>query len=123
MGVYWGLYPLDWGCLVRVLIFGLLVVLTSAAQAVPFTITHLGFLPGGNDETSADDINNNAQIVGLTQEAGGYIWESGSITPAGISSAATGINSSGVIVGDSTQGAVVIENGVTTLLGFSSYSF
>ncbi|NVN92035.1 MAG: DUF3466 family protein [Desulfuromonadales bacterium] len=74
-------------------------------------LTHIGILPGGTS-SSATAINDNGQIIGyssvdsLTLVRHGFIYSNGAMTDLGVlgdstrSTIARGINSSGMVVGD-----------------------
>lgn len=81
------------------------------AEAVIYSLTDLGDLPGGSDQSQGTGINNSGQVSGIGQAAvgrHGFLWESGSgLTDIGAflaspsDSLANGINSAGTIVGHS----------------------
>jgi len=80
------------------------VALSAGAQT--YTAFDLGMLPGGTT-TTANGINNVAQVVGIASVPGGnyhaFLYGGGTITDfytfGGASSAAIGINDSGQVVG------------------------
>lgn len=87
---------------------GILTVALAAARAEPlYTVTDLGDLPGGSDESWAYGINNVGQVVGWSFTETGtraFLWENGVMTPlAGTDplrpSRAYSINDAGVIAG------------------------
>ncbi|MBD1930619.1 MULTISPECIES: CHAT domain-containing protein [Cyanophyceae] len=89
-----------------------------------YSITNLGTLPGGN-LSNASDINNNGQVVGVSNIANGnssgVVWQNGTIQnlgtlPGNDFSSANAINDAGVAVGNSgtfssNLNAVVWQNG------------
>jgi probable HAF family extracellular repeat protein len=88
-------------------------------------MTDLGTLPGGY-YSSGFGINNNGQVVGDAQVAGGnyhgFLYSSGTMTdlgtlPGGSSSYAYGINNNGQVVGQSGGQAFLYSGGTMTGLG------
>jgi probable HAF family extracellular repeat protein len=98
-----------------------------------YSITNLGTLPGGN-LSNASDINNNGQVVGVSNTANGnpsgVVWQNGTIQnlgtlPGNDFSSANAINDAGVAVGNSgtfsgNLNAVVWQNGAIQNIGNNS---
>lgn len=89
--------------------------------AVDYNLIDLGSLGGG--QTSGLAINNLGQIVGAAHSADGinhaFVYSKGQMIDlgAGAGSAATGINNSGQIIGQFTDGAFLYSMGQLTNLG------
>lgn len=112
------------------LLVGLLLMVAVPAQGelLPYTLTPLGFLPGGN-QSYARDINNHGQVVGYATNAQGqnraFVWQDDVMRDLGTSSgqtysAAFGINDSGVTVGISGGGVRWTPAGMIQELASSS---
>jgi probable HAF family extracellular repeat protein len=80
------------------------------------TMTDLGTLPGGT-HSEAYGINNEGQVVGLSNGAGfsgrhAVLWDQGAVTdlgtlPGGLQSRASGINARGEVVGRGDVAAIL----------------
>ena len=86
-----------------------LMACVSGATAAPYTVTGLGFLPGGS-YSAANGLNDAGQVVGHSSSSGGgraFLWDAASglqdlgTLPGGTFSAAHDINEAGQIVGQS----------------------
>ena len=116
-------------------LFSVIACATSTASA-QWTITDLGGLPGGFNESKADGVNNAGQVVGETlvptdvmgqARRRAFLWQNGVMTnlgelPGGFNySRAYGINNAGQVVGASEAAtgprAFLWQNGVMTNLG------
>jgi probable HAF family extracellular repeat protein len=78
------------------------------------TMTDLGDLYGGSSYTRAYNINNLGQIVGESWQdssspSHAFIWQNGVMTDLGLG-LAEGINDSGVVVGENTNGLFVWDS-------------
>ncbi|MFC3711307.1 PEP-CTERM sorting domain-containing protein [Sphingoaurantiacus capsulatus] len=109
---------------------------TPALAAPTYTLTDIGDLPGGANNSQAYGINNLGQVVGSSNGTNGqvgFVWTNGVMTalpnlPGGnnYNSAARSINDSGQIVGtgvglgasgQAVNRGVIWQNGVATSMG------
>ena len=94
-------------CLLAVFV-ALAAMTPQALAAALYSVTDLGDLPGGNNESSAYGVNDNGQVVGYSGATTGqraFRWSSGSMQDIGDLSGgndfsfAYGINNNGQVVG------------------------
>ncbi|MBP7937603.1 MAG: PEP-CTERM sorting domain-containing protein [Phycisphaerae bacterium] len=93
------------------LAFGILCVLAGSLHAAPYTLIDLGDIPGGQDFSWAQDINNAGQVAGFSEGASdwrAFRWNStagmqdlGTLPGGDDFSWAWGINDAGQVVGGS----------------------
>ena len=93
-------------------IVGVLAAGMTASAAPVYTLTDIGDLPGGSDQSFAYGINDLGQVVGASETATGergFLWQSGKLTDLGDLPGGTdrsdgrGINNSTQIAGLSTS--------------------